>query len=122
MAILEKCGVCWNGVAACSIDPFDHRRHPRANENGRAAPVGPQVEREGPRRGWKPVCLVFLGRGLRSGEQRERTVCIATQRLVLRAQREALQLVRMKQMMLVVERQRPETFHGRLLTLGERDL
>src|SRR5215468_1853176 len=63
--------------------------------------------------------LVFAGR-LRAGVERERAVGVLRERLVLCPERVALQVVRMEEVLVVVERKRPEAIDWRGLSLGKR--
>ena len=86
------------------------------------APIGADVEREAPIRCGQPVGLLLAARRLRAGVKRERTVGVALEVLVLGAEREALEVVGVEEMLVVVQGQRPEAVDRRLLPFRERDL
>src|SRR5262245_56687575 len=90
------------------------RRRPRAIGNLDLWPVGPDIEREvAVIRRRKPVRLPVKAWRLGLDVKRQRTVLVVLQRLVLGAERIALERVRREKMMLVVKRQRPEAIYGR---------
>jgi hypothetical protein len=65
------------------------------------APAGPDVERETGARSRQPVALLVLAGRSGTRIERERAVGIALERLVLRSERVAFQIVRMEEVMLV---------------------
>src|SRR5262245_56142564 len=89
----------------CSVCPHHRRRLPRAVEDAFLAPVGADVEREVSVRRREPVGFLLAARRFRAGMERERTVGIALESLVLGAERVALEVVRMEQMLVVVQGQ-----------------
>src|SRR5689334_3101848 len=95
---------------------------PRTVEDWLLAPVGTQVKREvGSGRG-QPVALFVLAGRFCAGIKRERAIGIALQGLVLCAERVAFERVRIEEVMLIVERQRPEAVDRRVLARCECDL
>src|SRR3546814_8454368 len=101
------------------LNHLDPRRLPGPVEDRLLAPIGANVEREGPIRGGQPVgLLVPAGRGGACIEG-QRAVFVALQVLVLGPERVAIEVVGMKEMKLVVERQRPEAVDRRLLPGGD---
>src|SRR5689334_20560679 len=87
--------------------PFSHfpdpRRLPRTVENAFLAPIGADIEREVPIRRRKPVRLLTAARRFRAGIQRQRTVGVALQVLVLGAERIALEVVGVEQVLVIVK-------------------
>src|SRR5690242_20028045 len=92
-----------------SAEPDDGWWRPGAVEDGLLRPVGPQVQRERPGGGGQPVApqVVIAGPG-GGGGQGQRPVGGVVQALVLGAQRVPVQFVGVEEVMLVVQRQRPE--------------
>jgi hypothetical protein len=85
---------------------------------GGLSPPPPEV-RERPGRCRQPVGF-FAGRRCARIE-RERAVGVVLQRLVLRAERVAFERVGIEQVLIVVERQRPEAFDRRQLPFFENE-
>ena len=102
--------------------PGDVRRCPATVQNRWSGPVGPEIEREGAIRGGEPVAAhrLVVGRIVRD-EKRQAAVGVALEAVVLRAERVTVELVRVEEVVFVVERERPETLDGRQPGRGERD-
>src|SRR5262245_20925037 len=97
------------------VDDLDLRRLPGTVQDGLLAPVRADVERELAFGRRQPVAFPVLARRLGAGVEGQRSVAVALQPLVLCAQREALEVVGVEEVVLVVERQRPEAADWRLL-------
>src|SRR5262245_39798696 len=117
----HKCTAKAGGPNSVSYFPND-RRLPRAVEDAFFAPVGADIEREMSTRCRQPVRFLFRSRGLRSRVERERPVGVALEILVLGAERVAFDVVRMEEMLVVVQGQRPEAVDRRFLSWREREL
>src|SRR6185369_449180 len=74
-----------------------------------------------PLRRGQPVSLAILSRRTSAGVQREGTVIAAHEILALRAEREAVQRIRMKKVFRVVQRHRPEAADGWFLARSKTD-
>src|SRR5262245_61816629 len=83
----------------------DDRRLPRAVEDALLAPIGPDIEREVSVWGREPVRGLVRSRRRRTGIERERAIGVALEGLVLGAKRIALEVVRMEEMLVVVQGQ-----------------
>src|SRR5262245_41716185 len=83
----------------------DDRRLPRTVKNALFAPISADVEREASIRRGEPVRFLAATRRFRGSIERERTVGVAFEVLVLSAERVALEVVHVKQMLVVVQRQ-----------------
>src|SRR5262245_58917940 len=119
--VKRGCGI----VGSCappvrSADLLDDRRLPAAVDDGLLAPIGADVQRESALRRWLPVRLLVLARRLVADVQRQRTIGVVLEVVVLGAQRIALEIVRREEVEVVVEGERPETLDRRRLALGER--
>ena len=68
-----------------------------------------------------PVRFILLARRLRAQIERQRAVRGVFQRLVFRAEREAVERIRKEELLVVVQGQRPEPLHGRDLSFRKRD-
>src|SRR5262245_11758822 len=83
----------------------DDWRLPGTIKNTLLAPVGADVEREFSIRRWKPIGFLVRAGGFVAGIERERAVSVAFEVLVLGAERVAFEVVRVKQVLVVVQRQ-----------------
>src|SRR3546814_1716362 len=96
------------------LNHLDPRRLPGPVEDRLLAPIGANVEREGPIRGGQPVgLLVPAGRGGACIEG-QRAVFVELQVLVLGPERVAIEVGGMKEMTIVVERSSPEAVDRRI--------
>jgi Uncharacterized protein conserved in bacteria (DUF2252) len=114
----RRCG--WRSARCARLaGPPDHGRLPCPVKNSRATPVGADVE--GKMSCWrgKPVRFSLRAGRLGSDIQRERTISVSFQGLVLGAKGIAVKLVGVKEVVLVVERDGPEPVDRRFLTGGE---
>src|SRR5262245_18054325 len=80
-----------------------HRwRHPRDVDDGIVGPVRTVIERELAVRRGKPVACLVRSRRFRASIERQRTIAVVLERLVLGAQRIAVERVRMEEVVLIV--------------------
>src|SRR5262245_19960816 len=95
---------------------------PGAVQDRLSAPIGSDVQGEMAIRRRQPVGFLIGPGRLAADVEREGAVGAALERLVLRAERIALERVGMEEVLVVVEGERPEAVNRRLLPGGEGHL
>src|SRR5580765_6625397 len=101
------------GPVSTLLRDRDHRRLPGAVEHGLLGPIGADPDREIACRRRKPVGFLVLARRLVPEIEGQAAIVVVLQRLVLGAEREAVQRVWVEEMFGVVHRQRPEALRRR---------
>ena len=104
-----------------SVQTCHRRWYPTSIQDFGLGPIGADVQRELVRRCRHPVrLLVDAGRPVLE-IKRQRAIGVSLHRLALGSEREAIEFIRLEEMLPVVNGKRPETINRRSLPRGERD-